>query len=124
MQAIWLETGLPTQTDKRKGGDLMGDTLEVFGKEYTNVAGFKATDNNNTIKTYVRPQGTISINQNGIHNVTNYATASVSVSSQAVSLQAKTASPTESSQTIELLLKRLVLHMWVLRLLGEASMML
>lgn len=79
----------------------MGDTLEVFGKEYTNVAGFKATDNNNTIKTYVRPQGTISINQNGTHNVANYATASVSVSSQAVSLQAKTASPTESSQTIE-----------------------
>ena len=79
----------------------MGDTLEVFGKEYTNVAGFKATDNNNAIKIYVRPQGTISINQNGIHNVANYATASVSVSSQAVSLQAKTASPTESSQTIE-----------------------
>lgn len=79
----------------------MGDTLEVFGKEYTNVAGFKATDNNNTIKTYIRPQGTISINQNGTHNVANYATASVSVSSQAVSLQAKTASPTESSQTIE-----------------------
>lgn len=29
----------------------MGDILEVFGTEYTNVAGFKATDDNDTIKT-------------------------------------------------------------------------
>ena len=27
------------------GGDLMADTLEIFGTEYTNVAGIKATDN-------------------------------------------------------------------------------
>ena len=31
------------------------DTLEIFGTEYTNVAGFKATDNNGNIKTYTRP---------------------------------------------------------------------
>lgn len=32
----------------------MPDTLEVFGREYTNVAGFKAKDNNGTTLTYTR----------------------------------------------------------------------
>ena len=30
----------------------MADTLEIFGTEFTNVAGFKATDNNGQTKTY------------------------------------------------------------------------
>lgn len=33
------------------------DTLEVFGREYTNVKGFKATDDNGNTKVYIRPQG-------------------------------------------------------------------
>lgn len=33
------------------------DTLEVFGREYTNVKGFKATDDNGNTKAYIRPQG-------------------------------------------------------------------
>jgi len=32
----------------------MADTLEVFGTEYTNVAGFKATDDNGDTLVYVR----------------------------------------------------------------------
>lgn len=57
------------------------DTLEIFGTEYTNVAGFKATDDNDQIKTYVRPQGTKSITSNGTNiDVTNYAAVNVAVS--------------------------------------------
>ena len=75
------------------------DTLEIFGTEYTGVAGFKATDDNNQTKTYIRPQGTININSNGSGiDVSTYADATVLVSP---SLEAKTKSytPTESQQT-------------------------
>ena len=54
------------------------DTLEIFGTEYTGVTGVKATDSNNQTKTYIRPQGTISITSSGNTDVTEYATASVS----------------------------------------------
>ena len=58
----------------------MADTLEIFGVEYTNVAGIKATDDNDQIKTYIRPQGTKSITSNGTGiDVSAYATADVSV---------------------------------------------
>ena len=56
------------------------DTLEIFGEEYTDVAGIKATDENSNIKTYIRPQGTKSITANGTDiDVTNYATVDVAV---------------------------------------------
>ena len=80
----------------------MGDTLEIFGIEYTNVAGIKAADDNGNIKTYVRPQGTKSITSNGTGiDVTGYASVDVSVSAPSPSLQSKTKSytPTESAQT-------------------------
>lgn len=58
----------------------MADTLEIFGVEYTGVAGIKATDDNDQIKTYIRPQGTKSISANGTGiDVSSYATANVSV---------------------------------------------
>ena len=57
------------------------DTLEVFGVEYTGVAGIKATDDNDQIKTYIRPQGTKSISANGTGiDVTSYASVDVAVS--------------------------------------------
>lgn len=60
----------------------MADTLEIFGTEFTNVAGFKATDSNSQTKTYVRPQGTKSISENGTGiDVAAYATVDVAVSS-------------------------------------------
>lgn len=60
----------------------MADTLEIFGTEFTNVAGFKATDSNSQTKTYVRPQGTKSITENGTGiDVSAYASVDVAVSS-------------------------------------------
>ena len=59
----------------------MTDTLEIFGTEYTGVAGFKATDDNSQTKTYIRPQGTKSITENGTGiDVSEYAAVDVSVS--------------------------------------------
>lgn len=53
------------------------DILEIFGTEYSGVTGIKATDSNNNILTYVRPQGTISITSSGTIDVAAYASASV-----------------------------------------------
>lgn len=78
------------------------DTLEVFGVEYQNVAGFKATDDNGNTKTYIRPQGTKSISANGTGiDVTEYAAVDVAVPAPSPSLQNKNKSytPTESAQS-------------------------
>lgn len=57
------------------------DTLEIFGVEYQNVTGIKATDDNGVVKSYIRPEGNISITENGNNiDVSGYATASVNVS--------------------------------------------
>ena len=53
------------------------DTLEVFGTEYTNVTGIKATDYNGNTKTYIRPDGSVAITQAGSTDVTAYVTATV-----------------------------------------------
>ena len=78
------------------------DTLEVFGVEYQNVAGIKATDDNGSTKTYIRPQGTKSISANGTSiDVTEYAAVDVAVPAPSPSLQSKSKSytPTESAQS-------------------------
>ena len=57
------------------------DTLEIFGTEFTNVTGIKATDDQSGTKVYIRPQGTKSISANGSGiDVTEYASVDVSVS--------------------------------------------
>ena len=61
------------------------DTLEIFGTEYSGVTGVKATDSNNQTKTYIRPQGTVTISSSGNTDVTVYATASVSAGSATAS---------------------------------------
>lgn len=80
----------------------MTDTLEIFGTEYTGVAGVKATDDEAGTKTYIRPQGTKSITANGTGiDVSAYAAVNVNVSGGGSNLQAKTnINPTTSSQTI------------------------
>ena len=56
------------------------DTLEIFGTEYTGVAGIKATDDNGNTMTYVRPQGNLAITENtNSMDVSQYATVSVAV---------------------------------------------
>ena len=78
------------------------DTLEIFGVEYTNVTGIKATDDNDQIKTYIRPQGTKSISANGTGiDVTEYASVDVSVPSGQPTLQTKSVSytPSETAQS-------------------------
>lgn len=78
------------------------DTLEIFGTEYTNVAGIKATDDNGQTKTYIRPQGTKSITANGSGiDVSAYASVDVSVSGGTPTLETvtKTYTPSTSQQT-------------------------
>lgn len=59
----------------------MSETLTIFGTQYTGVTGIKATNSSNQTLTYIIPQGNISITSNSNNiDVTNYATASVSVS--------------------------------------------
>ena len=81
----------------------MADTLEIFGTEYTNVAGIKATDNNSQIKTYIRPQGNKSITSNGTDiDVTSYATVSVNVSGGGSPvIQELVITPTTSQQVFD-----------------------
>lgn len=80
------------------------DTLEIFGDEYTDVKGFKAKDDNGTTLAYIRPQGTKAITENGTGiDVAEYASVNVNVSGGGGGtpiLQSKTATPTESVQTI------------------------
>lgn len=81
----------------------MADTLEIFGVEYTNVAGIIATTPNETDLTYIRPQGTKTITSNGTGiDVRGYENVDVNVSgSSTPTLQTKSVSytPTESQQT-------------------------
>lgn len=79
----------------------MSDNLTIFGTDYTNVAGIKATETGDGELTFIRPSGTLPINANGTVDVTQYASASVNVPSSTPFLQSKTATPSESAQTIE-----------------------
>lgn len=79
----------------------MADTLEIFGMEFPNATGIKATDDGGVVRAFVRPQGTKSISQNGTGiDVTTYASVDVNVPHPTPSLQSKTATPTESQQII------------------------
>lgn len=76
------------------------DTLEIFGTEFTNVTGIKATDDQSGTKVYIRPQGTKSITQNGTGiDVTEYASVDVSVSGGSPTIQSLTVTPSTSQQT-------------------------
>ena len=58
----------------------MTDSLTVFGTDFTNVTGIKATGTGNGTLTYIRPQGTKSISANGTGiDVTEYASVDVAV---------------------------------------------
>ena len=79
----------------------MADTLEIFGTEYDDVAGFKAKDDNSNTLTYIRPQGTKSITANGTGiDVASYASVDVSVSGGATNLETITKTYTPSTTAI------------------------
>ena len=79
----------------------MADNLEIFGVSYLNATGVKATDEHGNVLSFVRPQGTLSITQNGTVDVSSYASASVNVSEGTINIEAdKSATPTESSQVV------------------------
>ncbi len=76
----------------------MSDSLTILGEEYTGVTGIKATATGGGTLTYIRPDGSKSITENGTGiDVAAYATVNVSVSPN---LQTKAASPSESTQAI------------------------
>ena len=82
----------------------MPDDLSMFGRTYTDVAGFKAKDLNSNTLAFVHPQGTKTIQANGTGiDVAEYASVDVSVPTGGGGgsvLQTKTATPTESQQTV------------------------
>lgn len=82
----------------------MADTLNIFGTEYTGVAGIIATTPSETDLTYIRPQGTKSITSSGDTDVSAYATANVSSGSAtpASSISATGASVSTSTNTLTL----------------------
>lgn len=79
----------------------MTDTLVVFGETYNNVTGFKAKDDNDQTKTFVRPQGTKTIVANGTGiDVAEYAAVDVAVPTPAPQTQTKSVTPSETAQTV------------------------
>ena len=79
----------------------MSDTLEVFGIEYHDVTGIKATDNNGVVQSFIHPAGTLSITNNGITDVTSYASVNVNVSGGTqINNQDKNVVPSESQQSV------------------------
>lgn len=79
----------------------MSDNLTVFGTDYTNVTGIKAKGTGNGTLAYIRPTGTKTITANGTGiDVAEYASVDVAVPASTPSLQSKSATPTEETQTI------------------------
>ena len=80
---------------------MASDILDVFGIRYTNVAGIKATDSTSSVRSYIRPEGTYSINANGTFDIASYMSVSVNVQGgPTVNNQDKTVTPTESLQSV------------------------
>lgn len=77
----------------------MSDTLNIWGVTWNDVNGFKANNESHTQLTYVRPNGTIAIDNNGTVNVAQYETAIVSVTA-GTELQSKSVTPTEQAQIV------------------------
>lgn len=57
----------------------MSDTLQIFGKTFSNATGIVATDNTDTERTFIRPTGTMTIDENGTYDVSEYASAEVNI---------------------------------------------
>lgn len=81
----------------------MADTIKFFGKEYTNTVGVKFPNGQGDLLTFIRPQGTKLITENGTGiDVASYAAVDVNVSggSGGGVYQSKTINPSESQQNV------------------------
>lgn len=79
----------------------MPDNLDIFGKTFTNAMGIKATDTGGVVRKFTRASGSVTISENGTHDVAAYETAVVNVSGGGtINNQNKTVTPTESQQAI------------------------
>ena len=85
--------------------------LNIFGTEFANVSGFKLPDTNGNLVTYTEGGGgsavlgTKTVTANGTYNASSdsydgYSQVTVNVPPTVPNLQSKTATPSESSQTI------------------------
>lgn len=55
----------------------MPDNLDIFGKTFTNAMGIKATDTGGVVRKFTRASGSVTISENGTHDVAAYETAVV-----------------------------------------------
>lgn len=62
----------------------MTDSLTVFGTDFTNVTGIKATGTGNGTLTYIRPTGSQNITENDTYDVTSLASVVVNVSGSSI----------------------------------------
>ena len=108
-------TIIVTETEDSHGGtivEITGDEIRLQSKTATpttstqsitpdtNYHGLSAVTVNPIPSEYIVPSGTKTITQNGTEDVSQYANVTVNVQAEEVNLQSKTATPTESQQTI------------------------
>lgn len=74
----------------------MSDSLVIFGETYTNVTGIKATDTNDVVQTFIKPEGTLTVSSSGTTDCTAYASVSVASGSATTPATTITANPSIS----------------------------
>ena len=57
----------------------MADNLRIFGVTYSSATGIKATDDGDVVRSFIRPQGTLSVSENGLVDVAQYANVNINV---------------------------------------------
>ena len=74
----------------------MAENLKIFGTTYSNVAGIKATDTNDVVQTFIKPEGTLTVSSSGTTDCTAYASVSVASGSATTPATTITANPSIS----------------------------
>ena len=78
-------------------GELHAEKIKILDQEFYDVEMIKAFNQDGEYNNYALVNGSLDIYDNGTYDVTNYASASVNVQP---TLQSKSATPSESTQTI------------------------
>lgn len=74
--------------------------INVFGANYENIEGICVSGTDNNTYTYIVPTGTITIEENGSIDITEYAAAQVNVMPASLRYQSKTITPSTSTITV------------------------